>query len=247
MLGSARERRIAPGQRVKIKFPANMIEILPSILAADFARLGEQIAQVERGGANMLHLDVMDGHFVQNLTIGPPVVVSIRKITKLTLDLHLMITDPDKYAPVFIEAGADQVSVHQEVCKHLDGTLREIQRAGARAGVVINPATPVSAIEEVLELADYVLVMSVNPGFGGQRFIPYTLEKVRRLDAIRRERRLAFSIEIDGGVSLENIGDVVRAGCDWMVTGSSVFHTPDPSAAVAELRQAALQAHAVRC
>jgi ribulose-phosphate 3-epimerase len=208
--------------------------------------LGEQIAQVEQGGATMLHVDVMDGHFVPNLTMGPPVVASIRKVTRLTLDVHLMIDDPDKYAPIFIEAGADQASVHQEACKNLDGTLREIQRAGARAGVVINPATPVSAIEEVLGLADYVLVMSVNPGFGGQQFIPYTLDKVRRLDAIRRERRLAFSIEIDGGITRENIGEVVRAGCDWMVTGSSVFHTPDPAAAVAELRQAAMQAQAVR-
>ena len=224
-----------------------MIEIVPSILAADFARLGEQIAQVERGGATMLHLDVMDGHFVQNLTIGPPVVASIRKITRLTLDLHLMITDPDKYAPMFIDAGADQVLVHQEACKHLDGTLREIQRAGARAGVVINPATPLSAIDEVLALADYVLIMSVNPGFGGQQFIPYALDKVRRLDAIRRDRRLAFFIEIDGGVTKDNVGDVVRAGCDWIVTGSSVFHTPNPAAAVAELRELAAQAAAVRC
>jgi ribulose-phosphate 3-epimerase len=224
-----------------------MVEIVPSILAADFARLGEQIALVERGGATMLHLDVMDGHFVQNLTIGPPVVASIRKITRLTLDLHLMITDPDKYAPMFIDAGADQVLVHQEACKHLDGTLREIKRAGARAGVVINPATPLSAIDEVLGLVDYVLIMSVNPGFGGQQFIPYTLDKVRRLDTIRRERRLAFPIEIDGGITVDNVGDVVRAGCDWIVTGSSVFHTPDPAAALAELRQAAIQATAVRC
>ena len=224
-----------------------MIEIVPSILAADFTRLGEQIAQVERGGATMLHLDVMDGHFVQNLTIGPPVVASIRKITRLTLDLHLMISDPDKYAPMFIDAGADQVLVHQEVCPHLDGTLREIQRTGARAGVVINPATPLSAIDEVLGLADYVLIMSVNPGFGGQQFIPYALDKVRRLDAIRRDRRLAFPIEIDGGVTKDNVGEVVRAGCDWIVTGSSVFHTPDPAAALAELRQAAAQATAVRC
>jgi ribulose-phosphate 3-epimerase len=231
---------------VKIK-NSQMPEILPSILAADFARLGEQIAQVERGGATMLHVDVMDGHFVPNLTLGPPVVASIRKITRMTLDVHLMVTDPDKYAPIFIEAGADQVIVHQEVCKHLDGTLREIQRAGARAGVVINPATPVAALDEVLGLADYVLVMSVNPGFGGQKFIPYTLDKVRRLDAIRRDRRLAFHIEIDGGVDKENIGDVVRAGCDWIVTGSSVFHTPDPTAAVIELREAAALAFAVRC
>jgi ribulose-phosphate 3-epimerase len=174
-------------------------------------------------------------------------VASIRKITRLTLDLHLMITDPDKYAPMFIDAGADQVLVHQEACKHLDGTLREIKRAGARAGVVINPATPLSAIDEVLGLVDYVLIMSVNPGFGGQQFIPYTLDKVRRLDTIRRERRLAFPIEIDGGITVDNVGDVVRAGCDWIVTGSSVFHTPDPAAALAELRQAAIQATAVRC
>ena len=224
-----------------------MVEILPSILAADFARFGEQIAQVERGGARMLHLDVMDGHFVQNLTIGPPVVACIRKVTRLTLDVHLMITDPDKYASIFIDAGADQVLVHQEACKHLDGTLREIQPAGARAGVVLNPATPVSTLEDVLGLLDYVLLMSVNPGFGGQQFIPYVLEKVRRLDAMRRERRLTFSIEIDGGITKENIGDVVRAGCDWIVTGSSVFHTPDPAAAVAELRQAASEAYALRC
>ncbi len=224
-----------------------MIEILPSILAADFTRLGEQIAEAERGGATMLHLDVMDGHFVPNLTIGPPVVASIRKITKMTLDVHLMVSDPDKYAPIFIEAGADQVIVHQEAARHLDGTLREIQEAGAKAGVVINPATPVAAIEEVLGFADYVLVMSVNPGFGGQKFIPYTLDKVRRLHAIRQERRLGFAIEIDGGVALGNIAEVVRAGCDWIVTGSSVFHTPDPARAVADLKQAALQAHAVRC
>ncbi len=224
-----------------------MIEIIPSILAADFARLGEQIVEVERGGATMLHLDVMDGHFVQNLTIGPPVVASIRKITRLTLDVHLMISDPDKYAPIFIDAGADQVLVHQEACKHLDGTLREIQRAGARAGVVLNPGTPLAALDEVLGLADYVLIMSVNPGFGGQQFIPYALDKVRRLDAVRRDRRLAFSIEIDGGVTKDNVGEVVRAGCDWIVTGSSIFHTPDPTAAMIELREAAAQAIALRC
>ena len=194
----------------------------------------------------MLHLDVMDGHFVSNLTIGPPVVASIRKITRLTLDVHLMITDPDKYAPIFIDAGADQVIVHQEACPHLDGTLREIHRAGARAGVVINPATPVSAVEEVLGLADYVLVMSVNPGFGGQEFIPYTLEKVRRLDSIRRDRRLTFAIEIDGGINQENVAEVVRAGVDWVVAGSSIFHAPDPAAAFTGLHQAATHAHAVR-
>src|SRR5580698_3607621 len=204
-----------------------MVQIVPSILSADFARLADDIGRVEPSGIRMLHVDIMDGHFVQNLTIGPPVVASIRKITRLTLDLHLMITDPDKYAPMFIDAGADQVLVHQEACKHLDGTLREIQRAGARAGVVLNPATPLSTIDEVLGLVDYVLIMSVNPGFGGQQFIPYALDKVRRLDAIRRDRRLAFPIEIDGGVNKDNVGEVVRAGCDWIVTGSSIFHTPD--------------------
>ena len=158
-----------------------MIEILPSVLAADFARLGEQIAAVERGGATMLHVDIMDGHFVPNFTMGPPVVESIRKVTKAKLDVHLMITDPDKYAPLFIQAGADQVMVHQEVCPHLDRTLKMIQSEGALAGVVINPSTPVGTLEDVLDVVDYVLVMSVNPGFGGQKFIPNALKKVRAL------------------------------------------------------------------
>src|ERR1700757_5159200 len=158
-----------------------MVEILPSILSADFARLGEQVEALESAGCRMLHVDVMDGHFVPNITIGPPVAASLRKITRLTLDVHLMITDPDRYAPIFIEAGADQVLVHQEACPHLDRTLRMIRAEGARAGVVINPATPVSMLDEVLDVVDYVLVMSVNPGFGGQRFIPNALEKVRQL------------------------------------------------------------------
>jgi ribulose-phosphate 3-epimerase len=157
-----------------------MVEILPSILSADFTRLGEQIAALEQAGCRMLHVDVMDGHFVPNITIGPPVVASLRKFTKLTLDVHLMITDPDRYAPIFIEAGADQVSVHQETCPHLDRTLRMIQSEGAKAGVVINPSTPVATLEHALEVADFVLVMSVNPGFGGQKFIPYTVDKVTR-------------------------------------------------------------------
>lgn len=223
-----------------------MIEIVPSILAADFARLAEEIAEVQKGGASMLHLDVMDGHFVPNLTIGPPVVQSIRKATRLKLDVHLMITDPDRYAPLFIEAGADQVSVHQEVCPHLDCTLRTIQREGARAGVVLNPATPVSLLEDVLEVADYVLIMSVNPGFGGQEFIPRSLDKVRRLVRMRQELGLELPIEIDGGVTKDNLADVVRAGCDWIVTGTSVFHTPDPAAAVADMRQIAAEATAIR-
>jgi ribulose-phosphate 3-epimerase len=223
-----------------------MVQIVPSILSADFARLGEEIGRVERGGATMLHLDVMDGHFVPNLTIGPPVVESIRKITRSRLDVHLMIEDPDRYAPVFIQAGADQISVHQEACRHLNRTLRMIQDEGALAGVVLNPATPVALLDDVLEVADYVLIMSVNPGFGGQQFIPRALDKVRELDRKRREHRLELPIEIDGGITVDNLAEVVRAGCDWIVTGSSVFHTADPAARVSEMRQIAQEATAVR-
>jgi len=222
------------------------VQIVPSILAADFARLGEEIARVERGGVTMLHLDVMDGHFVPNFTIGPPVVESIRKISRCRLDVHLMIEDPDYYAPVFIKAGANQVSVHQETCRHLNRTLRMIQDEGAQAGVVINPATPVAMLDDILDVADYVLIMSVNPGFGGQTFISHSLEKVRQLSRKRQERRLPLPIEIDGGITLENVADAVRAGCDWIVTGSSIFHTPDASSAVAEMRRAAEEATSVR-
>ena len=224
-----------------------MVEIVPSILSADFARLAEEIAAVERGGARLLHLDVMDGHFVPNLTIGPPVVESVRKCTKAHLDVHLMIEDPDRYVSTFVEAGANSVSVHYEAARHLDGTLEMIRKAGAMAGVVLNPATPVSVLEDVLEVADYVLLMSVNPGFGGQKLIPYVLEKVRKLDGMRRERKLALPIEIDGGVHKENLAEVVRAGCDWIVTGSAVFHSPDAEATVREMREVAAQATAVRC
>lgn len=223
-----------------------MVEIIPSILSADFARLGEQIAAVERGGASLLHLDVMDGHFVPNLTIGPPVVKSVRKSTRLTLDVHLMITDPDRYAPIFIEAGADQVSVHQEACPHLDRTLRMIQSEGAKAGVVLNPATPISTLEEVFDILDYVLIMSVNPGFGGQQFIPNSLRKVRALAQKRRELGLGFAIEIDGGVNLGNLAEIVSAGVDWVVTGASVFTSGDPAATVSEMRDIARAAQSVR-
>ena len=223
-----------------------MIEILPSILAADFARLGEEIAAVERGGASIIHVDVMDGHFVPNLTLGPPVVKAIRKATRLKLDVHLMIEDPDRYAPIFIEAGADQVLVHQEVCRHLDRTLRMIQSEGALAGVVINPATPVTTLDDILDVADYVLVMSVNPGFGGQKFIPNSLNKVRKLLWKRRELGLNFAIEIDGGITVDNVGDAVRAGCDRIVTGVSIFHSPDPSAAFEEMERAARDASLVK-
>lgn len=223
-----------------------MVEIFPSILSADFARLGEQVAQLEAAGCRTLHVDIMDGHFVPNITIGPPVVESLRKSTHLTLDTHLMITDPDKYAPVFIRAGADQVSVHQETCPHLDRTLRMIREEGARAGVVVNPSTPVSTLDEVLDLVDYVLVMSVNPGFGGQRFIPNALNKVRQLATRKRERGLQFPIQIDGGVTLENVSDVIRSGVEWVVAGSSIFHTVNPGAAFEEMQQIARGASAVR-
>jgi ribulose-phosphate 3-epimerase len=219
-----------------------MIEILPSILAADFTRLGEQVAQVESAGAQMLHVDVMDGHFVPNLTLGPPVVEGLRKATGLILDVHLMIEDPDYFAPIFIQAGGSQILVHQEACRNLDRTLHMIQEHGAKAGVVINPATPVEALDEVLEIVDSVLVMSVNPGFGGQKFIPNSLKKVRQLAARRRERRLQFAIEIDGGITLENVADAIHAGVDWVVAGTSIFHTVNPGAAFERMRQAALDA-----
>jgi ribulose-phosphate 3-epimerase len=223
-----------------------MIEIVPSILSADFARLHEEIARVERGGATILHLDVMDGHFVPNLTIGPPVVESIRKATRLHLDCHLMIENAERFVDEFVRAGANSVSVHYESCRHLDGTLEMIRKAGAMAGVVLNPATPVEVLEDVLPVADYVLLMSVNPGFGGQKLIPYVLDKARKLAGMRREKRLALPIEIDGGVHAENLTEVVRAGCDWIVTGSAVFHSPDPEATVRRMREIAAQAAAVQ-
>jgi ribulose-phosphate 3-epimerase len=223
-----------------------MIQIVPSILSADFSRLGEEIAKVERGGATMLHVDVMDGHFVPNLTLGPPLVESIRKITTLTLDVHLMVSNPEMFAPIFIEAGADQVSVHYEAATHLDRTIRNIQGLGARAGVVLNPATPVSVLEDILYAVDYVLIMSVNPGFGGQKFIPNAVNKIVRLDRIRREKGLGFAIEIDGGVNHDNIESIVQAGCEWLVAGSHVFHSADPTATVKEMQQIAGQATAVR-
>ena len=223
-----------------------MVEIVPSILSADFARLADEMARVERGGARILHLDVMDGHFVTNITIGPPVVESIRKATKAHLDVHLMIENPERYVTDFVHAGANSVSVHWEACRHLDGTLEMIRSAKAMAGVVLNPATPVEVLEDVLHVADYVLLMSVNPGFGGQKLIPYVLEKVRKLAEMRRVKRLALPIEIDGGVHPENLAQVVRAGCDWIVTGSAIFHSPEPEATVRRMREIAAQATAVR-
>jgi ribulose-phosphate 3-epimerase len=223
-----------------------MTQILPSILSANFARLGHDIATVEPSGIQMLHVDIMDGHFVPNITIGPPVVESLRKATKLILDCHLMITDPDRYAPLFIEAGADQVSIHYEAAIHLDRTIRMIQSEGAKAGVVLNPATPVELLEDILPVVDYVLIMSVNPGFGGQQFIPNSLKRIGKLAQMRSDRGLDFKIEIDGGVSAVNTAEIVRAGCDWLVAGSAVFHSADPVAAVKEMQQIAEDATAIK-
>ena len=222
-----------------------MIEIAPSILSADFARLADDVARVERAGVTILHVDVMDGHFVPNITIGPPVVECVRKVTRLHLDVHLMIENPERFVDAFVGAGANSVSVHYEACRHLDGTLGMIRKAGALAGVVLNPATPVEVLEDVLEVADYVLLMSVNPGFGGQTLIPYVLDKARQLDRMRREKKLALPIEIDGGVNRQNLAEVVRSGCEWIVTGSAIFHTPDPEATAREMRQIAATATAV--
>ena len=221
---------------------ARSIEVLPSILSADMARLGEEIEAVKRGGARAIHVDVMDGHFVPNITIGPPVVRSLRRATDLLLDVHLMIEEPDRYIPEFVAAGADAVTVHQEACRHLDRTLNLIRSAGAEPGVAINPATPVDTLAAVLELVDCVLVMSVNPGFGGQQFIPYTLGKARQLDRERQERGLDFRIEMDGGITPENVGEVVRAGVDWIVAGSSVFQSGEPRQRVELMQRLAQEA-----
>jgi ribulose-phosphate 3-epimerase len=217
-------------------------EVAPSILAADFSRLGEQMAGLKKAGCRLLHLDVMDGHFVPNISIGVPVVRSLRRATDLQLDCHLMISEPDRYVEAFAEAGADMISVHQEATPHLDRTLSAIRAAGARAGAVVNPATPVSLLSEVLAQVDFILVMSVNPGFGGQKLIPYALEKLEQLRAWRAERGLAFRLEVDGGIDVENIGDAAKAGADIIVAGTSVFHAPDPSQRFLELQRAAQQA-----
>ena len=217
------------------------IEIAPSILSANFACLGEQIEAVERGGAGILHVDVMDGHFVPNITVGLPVVKSLSKFTRLPIDAHLMITNPGTYAAQFVEAGAQMVSVHVEADAHLHRTVMSIKAAGAQAGVVLNPSTPAVAVEEALQFVDYVLVMSVNPGFGGQKFIRQTLEKVKRLRQMILERQLHVRIEIDGGVDLSNIESVVAAGAEIIVAGSAIFDQPDAEAAVKELRNATVQ------
>ncbi len=215
-----------------------MFEIAPSILSADFAHLAEEIGAVEAGGARLLHVDVMDGRFVPNITLGLPVVESIRKVTDLKIDAHLMIEEPMRYAAKFAEAGADMVSVHVEADRHLHGPLASIREAGALAGAAINPATPLSAIEEILEFADYVVLMSVNPGFGGQKFIHTSLDKLRRLRRMIDERNLKTRIEIDGGIGRENIQKVVEAGAQIVVAGSAVFGGGRPTEAVRDLIEA---------
>jgi ribulose-phosphate 3-epimerase len=205
-----------------------LIELAPSLLSADFARLADQIQAVAEGGATVLHVDVMDGHFVPNITIGPPVVASVRKVTTLPLDVHLMIENPDQFIPAFVDAGADWISVHQETCVHLHRTLELIRSHGANPGVVINPATPVQMLEEVLDMVHHVLVMSVNPGFGGQKFIPASLDKVRKLALMRTAQNAAFRIEIDGGMAEDTIAEAVRAGVEILVAGNAVFGKGNP-------------------
>ena len=223
-----------------------MVEIAPSILSADFARLGREIEAVERGGATMIHVDVMDGHFVPNITIGPPVVSRLRAATDLLLDCHLMIEEPDRYVPAFVQAGARMISVHQEACPHLSRSIQLIRDHQVLAGVVINPATPVASLDDILEFVDFVLVMSVNPGFGGQAFIPASLGKIESLDRSRRQRGLDYRIEIDGGVNLENLPRIIQAGCDIVVAGSSIFGAADAADAMEAMRQKAEEAQLLR-
>jgi ribulose-phosphate 3-epimerase len=219
-----------------------VVELAPSILSADFSRLAEQIRAAAEGGGTVIHVDIMDGHFVPNLTVGPPVVKSLRKATNLPLDCHLMIENPDQYIPEFAQAGADWISVHQEACRHLNRTLHLVKDHDCAAGVVINPATPVETLAEVFDLVDYVLVMSVNPGFGAQEFIPGSLHKIRKLAEIRRQRGLSFRIEVDGGVSEHTVAEVVRAGAEILVAGNAVFGEGDPKINAQRLLKAALEA-----
>jgi len=214
--------------------------IAPSILSADFAALGDAIAAVERGGADLIHVDVMDGHFVPNITIGPQVVQALKRVATVPLDVHLMITDPDLYIAAFVEAGAAMVSVHLEVLPHLHRTVHAIKALGAKAGVVINPATPVAALEEIAGDVDFVLVMSVNPGFGGQSFIPRSEHKVTAVRALLDRAGNQAGVEIDGGIDHKNVGRVVAAGARIIVAGSAIFHSGDPERATRELKAAAM-------
>ena len=219
-----------------------MIELAPSILSADFAHLADQVRDATAGGGTVIHVDIMDGHFVPNLTVGPPLVRSLRKVTELPLDCHLMIENPDQFIPEFCEAGANWISVHQEACVHLNRTLHLIKSHGCLAGVVINPATPVDTLSEVLDLADYILVMSVNPGFGGQKFIPGSVHKLRQLADLRAQRGLGYRIEVDGGIDLTTVAEVVRAGAEILVAGNAVFGKGDPKVNAEKLLRTAVEA-----
>ena len=216
--------------------------IAPSILSADFAALGEAIAAVERGGADLIHVDVMDGHFVPNITIGPPVVRALKRVATVPLDVHLMISDPDRYIEAFVDAGAAMISVHAEVLPHLHRTVQAIKEMGIKAGVVLNPSTPVVAIEQIAGDVDFVLVMSVNPGFGGQTFIPRSESKVRDVRALLDRSNNPAAVEIDGGIDLHNVGRVVAAGARIIVAGSALFHSSDAERATRDLKSAALAA-----
>ena len=218
------------------------IRLAPSILSADFADLAAEIAAATRGGADQIHVDVMDGHFVPNITIGVPVVKSLRKITKLPLDVHLMIDEPDRYIEAFIDAGANMVSVHVEVLPHLHRTITQIKKLGAKAGVVLNPSTPVSSIEEIAGEVDFVLVMSVNPGFGGQAFIPGSVKKIRAVRALLDRAGNRAPIEVDGGVDLTTVASVVEAGAEWLVAGNAIFGGGDAEKAAAAMKQRAIAA-----
>jgi ribulose-phosphate 3-epimerase len=212
--------------------------LAPSILAADFGHLAEEIAGAERGGAGVIHVDVMDGHFVPNLTVGPPVVASVRKATSLPIDVHLMIENADRYVDAFVDAGANWVSVHVEALPHLQRTVAHLRSRGVRPGVVLNPATPLGSLEEILPEVDYVLVMSVNPGFGGQRFLPASVDKIRRLAWVLRERRLEAQIEVDGGVDTGNARTLIDAGAEILVAGSAVFGGGAPESGARRLIEA---------
>lgn len=214
-----------------------MVQIAPSILAADFARLADEIARVEAAGADLLHIDVMDGHFVPNLSIGPPVIQALDAVTDLPLDVHLMVEQPDALLPAFIEAGSDFLSVHVEACRHLHRTVQFIKDAGVRAGVVLNPATPLHALEAILPELDMVLLMSVNPGFGGQHFIPATLDKIRVLKRQIAARGLAVAIEVDGGIKSSNASQIRDAGADILVAGTAIFGQRDYHQAICALRE----------
>jgi ribulose-phosphate 3-epimerase len=222
------------------------IRLAPSILAADFANLARDIAAAERGGADLIHVDIMDGHFVPNITIGPPVVKAIRRVAKVPLDVHLMIEDPDRYIDAFVQAGASYLSVHVEVLPHLHRTISEIKRQGLKAGAVLNPSTPVVALENVAGDVDYVLVMSVNPGFGGQSFIHRSIDKIRDVRALLDRAGNPAPVEVDGGIDLNTIAAVVSAGADMLVAGQAVFGAPDAAEAVRNLRAAAVEALAAR-